>query len=111
MFLCEVMIAKAEDAALQSHQERWDCWARESVKVPACVLRAKLGPLDDADYCAEAVAFCKAGGFDERADRAEERMFTWYHLAAALRFVVLVSAVGALLWFGVGRFARRPKRS
>ncbi len=108
---CEFLRARVEAAVVQSHEERWDCLARESNKVPSCIAQAKLAPSEDADYCGQAVTACKTNGRYAEASRAEERFFMWDWLARLFRFVVLAVVACSLLWFAVVRPLRRLSRS
>ena len=105
------MRVQTGDAAVQAHQERWDCWERESNKVPACVAMAKSGPLIDADYCDAAVATCKAIGMHDKVVQTDERFLVWDRIARLLRMVLIASAACSLLWFGLVRLFRRTPRS
>jgi hypothetical protein len=108
--ICELMLIRAQGLAVQSHQERWDCWARESSKVPACTAMQRLRPVEDADFCDMAAAACKAGGLDDQVIHADDRLFLWDRLARLLRLVVLASAASSLLWFSLVHPIRRRSR-
>jgi hypothetical protein len=99
-----------EAAALQSHQVRWDCLAKESGKVPRCRELAKLKP-DDADYCEEAVSSCKAQGVYENLHEADERLSVWGELSHVLRLALLAATFGSLTWVGIVQPIRRMLRS
>lgn len=107
---CEFVLAHAESAALQSHQERWDCLARESSKAPSCIALAKLAPSEDADYCSQAVMACTANGLYAEASRAEERLVMWDGAARLFRLLVLCAAACSLLWFALVRPIRSVSR-
>jgi len=114
VLFCELMLNRAEGIAIQSHQKRWDCWARETSKVPACTAMQELGPMEDADFCEAAVAVCKASGLNDKVNHAEERLLIWDRLARSVRIVVLASAACSLLWFlraGVVRRTSQRTRS
>jgi len=110
VLLCELMLNRAEGIAIQSHQNRWDCWARETSKVPACTAMRRLGPMDDADFCEAAVAVCKASGLNDKVNQAEERLLMWDRLARSLRIVVLASVACLLLWFLLAGVVRRTSQ-
>ena len=109
--LCEVMHVRADAAIIEAHQARWDCLAQEKAKVTRCVALTKTGPLDDADFCEEAVARCKAKGTYEEASKADEREARWFRFRAWLRMAVLVAAVGSLVWVGIIQPIRRRLRT
>lgn len=100
------MLIQTDEALIQSHQARWDCWSGESSKVPRCNELAKLKP-DDADYCEEAVSACRARGMYENITNVEARYSIWHGLAVALRLVWLLAVLGSLVWVGLVRPIRR----
>ena len=108
--LVELMSLRAEDAVLESHQKRWDCWAEQSHRVPRCVELAKLNP-EDADYCSEAVSACKASGAYDAVVDAEARQFSWRKLGAAVRLLWLVATFSFLVWVALVQPIRRLLRS
>jgi len=103
LLLCEVMRIQAGNTAIQYHQKHWDCLATEGSKVPACVALTKAGPPEDADFCRDAVAICKANGVYESVVFADVRLFMWERFTRLLRLVVCTSAVCSLLWFALIR--------
>lgn len=105
--VCEVMRVQNDEADLRAHQARFDCLVGETGHVPRCVSLLKQRPMDDADFCEEAVARCKAGPTYDGVDKAEARRDTWFRLATWSRLATFVGVVGSLAWVGVGRFIRR----
>ena len=105
--VCEAMRVHTSETALQAHQARWDCLARETAKVPRCMNLIKLGPRDDADFCEEAVARCKASRTYEAVDSADARYDVWFRLAVWLRLTLFAGVVGWLAWVGIVQPVRR----
>ena len=102
---CEWMRVRYEEAQLQTHQSRWDCWAAESRKVARCVELSKENPVD-ADFCVEAVLACRANGAEAAVERADEGQSTWLRLAAVFRLTWMLAAIGCLLHLIARRVAR-----
>jgi len=67
----------------------------------------KQGPRDDADFCEEAVARCKARRTYDDVNKAEARYDMWFRLAAWLRMTLFAGAIGWLTWFGIVQPIRR----
>lgn len=103
----EAMRVHAGETSLRAHQARWDCLARETGEVPRCVNLTKLGPRDDANFCEEAVARCKASRTYDDVDNAEARYDTWFRLAVWLRLTLFAGVVGWLVWVGIVQPIRR----
>ena len=109
--VCEAMRAQAGGAVQKAHQARWDCLSRETAKVSRCVESIKQGPRDDADFCEEAVARCKANGTYGDADQADARYDVWLRLSRWLRVVLIAGAIAWLAWSGIVQPIRRKRRT
>ena len=107
--LCEVRLLWAETEVLESHQSRWDCWHAECVKVARCREIWKPGQVD-ADYCEEAVAACAVAGMQMHVQEAEAAHDIWRKRATTLRPVLLLIAVGFIVWFVLSGSATRLLR-
>lgn len=71
---------------------------------------AKLGPRDDANFCEEAVARCKASRTYDDVDNADARYDTWFRFAIWLRLTFFAGVVGWLAWVGIVQPIRRKLR-
>jgi hypothetical protein len=107
--VCEVMRIQSGGTALIAHQAHWDCLARETAQVPRCMSLTKLGPRDDADFCEEAVARCKASRTYDDVDRADARYDMWFRLTVWLRLTLFAGAIGSLAWIGIVKPIRRNR--
>ncbi len=111
LLVCEAMRVQAGKAVLQAHQMRWDCLAQKTSEVPRCVNLLKQRPRDDADFCEEAVARCKASRTYDGANKTEARYDMWFKLAAWLRMTLFACAIGWLTWYGIVQPIRRKLRA
>lgn len=110
LLVCEAMQSRAETASLDAQQTRWNCWRQESAKVPRCQEMAKQGPMEDADYCDEAVSVCAGRGLTVQADQAFETYLQWAMRARVLRLVLFLIGASLVAWLAVIRPVMRVRR-
>ena len=111
LFLCDWQRQRADDRVLAAHEALWNCLGEHNVRLAAC--RPGLArPLEDMDYCPEAVRACRATGLYQSTARAEEASSGWFRrrgivlaatLSATIVLMLRVAAEQIMRW-------RRSKR-